>query len=80
MKTLILALCLIATGCESAPVQKVRKFAHDHPVVTSIGVGVLAGSIAASANHGDSNKQPATGAVTAGPNMPCTPQPNGSCR
>lgn len=73
MKTLILALCMLATGCEST-----RQFAHEHPVATGFGIALLAGSIAASANHGDSNK-PATGAAI-GPGPSCTPQPNGSCR
>lgn len=75
MKLLTLSLCLLATGCAST-----REFAHEHPVVTGFGIAILAGSIAASANHGDSNKPPVTGAAIGDPNMPCTPQPNGSCR
>lgn len=73
MRPLILLCCLLA-GCAST-----RQFAHDHPVVTGVGLAVLAGSIAASANHGDSNRQPQTGGAI-GPGPSCTPQPNGSCR
>lgn len=75
MKALLLSICLFATGCAST-----REFAREHPVATGFGIALLAGSIAASANHGDSNKQPATSAAIGSPNMPCTPQPNGSCR
>jgi len=74
MKILILALCFLAAGCEST-----RQFAHEHPVATGVGIALLAGSIAASANHGDSNK-PATNSAIGAPSMPCSPQPNGSCR
>lgn len=74
-----IALCLLSlillAGCEST-----RDFAKRHPVATSIGAALVVGSIAASAHHGDRQDQPATGAAIGGPNMPCTPQPNGSCR
>jgi hypothetical protein len=73
MKRLALLACLLIVGCEST-----RDFAKRHPVATGIGAALLVGSIAASANHGDSNK-PAT-AAEIGPVPSCTPQPNGSCR
>jgi len=73
MKRLCILACLLLAGCEST-----RQFAHEHPVVTGVGLAVLAGSIAASANHGDSNKPATTAAI--GPGPTCTPQPNGSCR
>jgi hypothetical protein len=73
MKRLLVLACLVLSGCETT-----RNFTHDHPVVTGVGLAVLAGSIAASANHGDSNK-PQTGAAI-GPGPSCYPQPNGSCR
>lgn len=69
----LLVLCCLLVGCVST-----RQFAHEHPVVTGFGLAVLAGSIAASSSHGDSNK-PATAAAI-GPGPSCTPQPNGSCR
>jgi hypothetical protein len=69
----LLLFCVFVAGCEST-----RQFAHEHPVVTGVGLAVLAGSIAASANHGDSSK-PATAAAI-GPGPSCTPQPNGTCR
>lgn len=75
MKRILLLGCLLLCGCES-----IQEFANRHPVATGIGGALLVGSIAASVNHGDSNKQPATGAAIGSPNMPCTPQPNGSCR
>lgn len=74
MKLLILAICLLATGCANT-----RQFAREHPVATGFGIALLAGSIAASANHGDP-KQPPTQAGAIGPGPSCTPQPNGSCR
>jgi hypothetical protein len=74
MKHLALFACLLLAGCEST-----RQFAHDHPVATGVGLAVLAGSIAASANHGSNQQQPAQGGAI-GPGPSCTPQPNGSCR
>jgi len=72
--TLVIAVLALLAGCAST-----RQFAREHPVATGIGVALLAGSIAASANHGDRHDQPATaGAIGPGPS--CTPQPNGSCR
>lgn len=75
MKRLALLLCCLLAGCEST-----RQFAHDHPVATGLGLSVLATSIAMSANHGGSNQQPTTAAVTGPAAPPCTMQPNGSCR
>ena len=73
MKGLFLLACLLLGGCES-----MRNFAHEHPVATGVGAALLVGSIAASANHGDSKQPAAAGAIGPGPS--CTPQPNGSCR
>lgn len=73
MKTsLVLLVCLLA-GCAST-----REFASRHPVATGIGVALVAGSIAASAHHGDRNT--ATDGTIASGKLPCSPQPNGSCR
>lgn len=69
----ILALALLA-GCEST-----RQFAREHPVASGIGVAVLFGSIAASLDHSDSQKDPAQ-STAIGPGPSCRPQPNGSCR
>jgi hypothetical protein len=72
--TLATALALLTlTGCEST-----RDFAKRHPVATSIGAGLLMGSIIASANHG--HNDPPTGALTGPQKPPCTMQPDGSCR
>ena len=73
MKRLALLACLLLAGCEST-----RQFVHEHPIATGVGLAVLAGSIAANANHGDSNKSAQGAAIGPGPS--CTPQPNGSCR
>lgn len=67
-------LLLTLGGCETT-----RDFAHRHPVATGIGAALLVGSIAASAHHGGNDPQ--TGAAIGDPSkLPCTMQPNGSCR
>lgn len=69
---LFLASYLLA-GCEST-----RRFAHEHPVVTGVGIAILAGSIVASVHNGESKKAATNTAI--GPAPSCTPQPNGTCR
>lgn len=71
----LLSLACLLAGCES-----VHDFAVRHPVVSAVGVGVLAGSIALSANHGDSKKDPVANGGAIGPGPGCSPQPNGTCR
>jgi xanthine/uracil permease len=74
MKTSLVLLVCLLSGCAST-----REFASRHPVVTGIGVALVAGSIAASTHHGDGNNAATGGAIGSG-QLPCTPQPNGACR
>lgn len=71
MRIAILVTCCLLASCAST-----KRFVDRHPTLTAVGVAVIAGSIAASQSSGGSTPPP----VGDPGQLPCTPQPNGSCR
>jgi len=68
----ILAATLVLSACQLSPTQ--QKWAG-----VAAGVLIVGGIAAYKADHGD-DPDSVAGTVVGKPGMPCTPQPDGTCR